>query len=182
MIEIKENYDIVVLGNPNLRELSKPIKNEQFNSENLIEFGEKLLAQMYVHGGVGLAAPQIGVQVRMIAYGLKEPKPHRKDAKPIPDTILVNPTWQALTDDITSAYEGCLSVGKIMGKVKRFHKINVKAYDVYGQKLEFEAEGLMARIIQHETDHLDGKVFLDCMDETASLGFYEELLKINAFV
>ncbi len=169
-------YKIVKLGNPSLRQISAPVSEDEFDSKELHHIVDILFFALKTEGGVGLAAPQLGFNKRILVFGMKK-HPIYTHLHPIPDTVLINPTIQILTDELEEAYEGCFSVGNLRGKVSRPNRIYYKGFDVKGNLIESEAEGLHARVVQHEYDHLDGIVFLDKVTDRMSLGFYDELIE-----
>lgn len=148
--------DIKIYGNPVLREQSKPV--EQITPE-LVKLAHDMLDTLYDAGGVGLAGPQIGKNIRLVVID-----PARPDEKESPEPhIMFNPSWGAEPDSEDVPYdEGCLSVPDVFCNVVRPGKVWVKYTDENGQPVEIHhCEGLFARCIQHEYDHLDGKLFVD---------------------
>ncbi len=143
--------ELCIYGNPTLRLKAEPIT--EFDA-NLQKFAEHLVDMMYKYDGIGLASPQIGKSVRAIAVDISE-----AGDNPL---VLINPeiTWSS--EEIESDNEGCLSVPAIRGNVERPISVTVKAFDVDGNEVLFEkTEGLFARVLQHEMDHLDGIMFVD---------------------
>jgi peptide deformylase len=161
---------IVRLGNPVLRERALEVPADRFGTRFLRDLGRDLVRTMFEDSGVGLAAPQIGVSVRVFAYFV----PGEGDHDEVPPRVLVNPTLTLLGEATEAGWEGCLSVPGLRGVVKRHPVVNVSAFDTDGTQLSFQAEGFHARVIQHENDHLDGVVFLDRMMGMDSLMFEEE--------
>jgi peptide deformylase len=175
--------EIVKLGNPKLRLVSEPIPESEFGTSELQKISELLFHMMKTKGGVGIAAPQIGINKRMFVFGM-EKHPVYTSMVPVPYTVLINPELSFLTEEKEESYEGCLSIGSLRAKVPRYKKIFYTGFDVEGNKIEREVTEFHARVIQHEYDHLDGIVFLDRVVNYKSLGFHEELiasglLKIN---
>lgn len=168
-----ENINIIRLGNPLLREKSVAIRDDEFESAELKQLQQELFAVKEATKGLGLAAPQIGVRKRALVFGQKSPS----DSDNIPETILFNPSFEPLSNECEEAYEGCLSVGQLRGKVLRFKHIRYSGYDVDGELIEREASDLHARVFQHEYDHLDGVIFLDRVTDIHSLGFFDELVQ-----
>jgi peptide deformylase len=117
----------------------------------------------------GLAAPQIGYSKRMIILEVtddEEIKKFRTDlTDTLPKSIWVNPTWTALTDEKTSDWEACFSVDEVAGSIPRFTEISYEAWTLAGEKIGGKAKGFLARLIQHETDHINGKLFIDHIPE-----------------
>ena len=132
-----------------------------------------MLETMAEYDGVGLAAPQVHVSRRLVVYGVAA-NPRYPDAPAIPLTVLVNPRITPVGDEREQDWEGCLSVPDLRGKVPRWTRLRVEALGRDGQALSYTAEGFHARILQHEMDHLDGKVYLDRMGSMESLAFLSE--------
>lgn len=139
-------------GNPVLRK--KAAKVEKFDGE-LSALVDKMIETMHVSDGVGLAAPQVGQSIQL---AIVDPDPSRGG---LTRMVLVNPRLEVLGHDSEVMEEGCLSVPGIYARVKRALSLKVTAFDIKGNPLEFEAHGFLARIIQHETDHLNGVMFVD---------------------
>jgi len=165
-------------GNAILRQIAEPISQEEFNTPELIELTTALLDMMKSTGGVGLAAPQIGISKRIIALGVSDHARNKRDIT-IPNQIIINPEFTPIDDTLEEDYEGCLSVGELVAKVPRYKKINYHGFDVYGNLIEDTVVDLHARIIQHEVDHLDGILFLEKVADEKSFIVYEELKKLR---
>lgn len=168
-------HSIVKLGNPKLRIISENIKASEFGTNKLHDLSKDLFDIMLNEKGVGLAAPQIGLNIRALVFGLDGEMAIKRGIS-VPFTVLFNPTFEPIGTEKESAYEGCLSVGEIRGIVPRYKSIYYVGYDGDGNRIEREVSGLHARVFQHEYDHLDGIVFLDRVEDTKTLGFHEELL------
>lgn len=141
---------ICKLGEEVLRKKSVPIKDEEINDE-LRALAEEMFETMESANGVGLACPQIGKNIRMFVAGADD------DVK----RVFINPQIIATSDDSVPYEEGCLSVPQVYENIMRPSKVTVQAQDQNGKKFTLEAEGLLARIIQHENDHLEGVIFID---------------------
>jgi peptide deformylase len=124
--------------------------------------------------GAGLAAPQIGVPLRVVIFGVKA-NPRYPKAEEVPDTVLINPTLAALSDEIDEDWEGCLSVPGMRGWVPRWRRIRYSGYDERGRRFERRVEGFHARVVQHECDHLDGILYPMRIRDLSKFGFIEEL-------
>lgn len=161
---------IVKIGDPLL--LKKAELVNDFGSKALSELIDLLFHNMQHHHGVGLAAPQIGVSKSIFVYGF-EKNPRYPTEKPVPLTVLINPEIITYSEEKDEYYEGCLSVPQIRGKVPRPTSIKYKAYDFEGELIEKEASGFEARIIQHETDHLNGILYPMQMTDMSSLIYLE---------
>ncbi len=141
---------IYKLGEEVLRQKSVPIKDEEINDE-LRTLAEEMFETMDAANGVGLACPQIGKNIRMFVAMADD------DVR----RVFINPQIIATSDDSVPYEEGCLSVPQVYENIMRPSKVTVQAQDQNGKKFTLEAEGLLARIIQHENDHLDGVIFID---------------------
>lgn len=159
-----------------LRLQAEPIPASEFGSDWLKKLASDLLEIMAHQGAVGVAAPQIGISKRVIVFGTQYTK-RRRPEYPIPDTILINPSYKNLSDELQIDYEGCLNCGELMGKVVRAQLIEYTGFDLYGRLITKQASGLEARIIQHEIDHLDGILFIDRMPPDESLITRSELVR-----
>ena len=164
---------IAHLGHPILRQVAEPVSPEAIRSPEIQRLVEDMLETMADHDGAGLAAPQVHVPRRVVIYGVDE-NPRYPDAESIPLTVLVNPRITALDDEQEEDWEGCLSVPDLRGRVPRFTRVRVEAYGRDGKQLRFDAAGFHARVVQHECDHLDGKVYLDRMQSMEALSFLPE--------
>ncbi len=130
--------------------------------EKTIQDIENLKETMFFSDGcLGLAAPQIGINKRIVIIHVDKEKCMYEDCEDVPTTVMINPTWKKLSEETDIQYEGCMSVPEIRGKVERYKKIEVTYYDENGKKIVKEVSGFTARDIQHECDHLDGIIFLD---------------------
>lgn len=163
---------ILRIGDPRLREISQPV--EAFDTPELHELIEDMFDTMEAADGAGLAAPQIGVLRRVMIFGVDE-NPRYPDAESVPRTILINPEYTVVSDEIDGYWEGCLSVPGMRGYVERPAKIQYRGYDELGMLIEREAVGFHATVFQHEYDHLDGILYTDRLDDPKMFGFVEEL-------
>ena len=163
--------EIVIMGNPSLLEKSAPIDKVD---ADVIALVEKLKIVMAEKQGVGIAAPQIGINKRVIVFGF-EHNARYPNKEPVPFTILINPSYEVLSDEIAYDWEGCISVPGLRGLVPRYTKIKYKGTDLDGNKIEREAEGFHARLIQHELDHLDGILFPMRIEDMKDFGFEQEI-------
>ncbi|MFT4058764.1 MAG: peptide deformylase [Legionella sp.] len=168
---------IVKMGNKQLATPSSPIihyeKPLQYHPE-LADLVQNLKDTMQAKEGVGIAAPQIGCNRRIIMFGFEENRRYPNKA-PVPFTILINPVYCPLSDELVEGWEGCLSVPCIRGLVPRFKKIEYSGYDLEGNLVTRVAEDFHARIIQHECDHLDGVLFPYRLRDLHEFGYEDEL-------
>ena len=151
-----------------VREVGAPILEKQCDEVNIkninkdiIDIIEDLKSTLEFETGLGIAAPQIGVNKRIIVVGAKKENIKYNDAEEIPITAMINPNWKKLSEDTDLQYEGCMSVPSIRGKVERYRNIELTYYNENGEKIVKQLNGFFARLVQHECDHLDGIVFLD---------------------
>lgn len=164
------------LGHPVLRRLSEPVPVEAIASAEIQHLIADLIETMREYDGAGLAAPQIHVPKQIVVFGVAS-NPRYPDADEIPLTVLINPRVRATTDEIDEDWEGCLSLPDLRGMVPRYMSVTVDAYDHTGAPVHFEAHDFHARVIQHECDHLLGKVFIDRMRSMDSLTFVREFVR-----
>lgn len=151
--------DVLTIGDPRLRQVSAPV--ERFDDPALPALLDDLRDTMVANAGAGLAAPQIGVPLRVVIFGITR-NPRYPEAPPIPETVLINPVLTPLGDDLDDdAWEGCLSVPGWRARVPRWRRLRYRGFNGQGQPLEREVEGFHARVVQHECDHLDGVLFPD---------------------
>lgn len=157
------NLDIVTFPDPFLRLKAKPIKKFDKDLQTLID---DMFETMRNEPGVGLAAPQIGQSVQLVVVEYAEEP--EDDNAPLPKPkryVLVNPEIVERSEEMVEGMEGCLSIPGLIGKVDRHEAITVKALTRHGKPQKVKAEGWMARIIQHEMDHLDGVLYIDRASE-----------------
>lgn len=159
--------EIIKLPNPKLRQRSTKIDRNFLLSKETQKLIEEMIPIMYAADGVGLAAVQVGQNIRLCTIGkialqlssgqaiLEKHKLKRKDL------VLINPVWRKTNIRKVEDIEGCLSVPKTYGKVKRYKNIQVTAWDQNGNPLSFNASDMLARVVQHEVDHMDGVLFID---------------------
>ncbi|MDJ0916558.1 MAG: peptide deformylase [Woeseiaceae bacterium] len=164
---------ILRIGDPRLREVSRPV--EAFDTPELNALIEDMFDTMAAADGAGLAAPQIGVPLRVMIFGV-ESNPRYPDAEPVPTTVLINPEYSVRDDSTVSGWEGCLSVPGMRGYVPRYRAVAYKGHDQFGEPVEREADGFHAVVFQHEYDHLDGVLYPDRIVECDKFGFEEELV------
>jgi len=135
---------------------------------------EDMFDTMRERAGVGLAAPQIGVSLRVVIFGFKD-NPRYPDAPEVAQTVLINPEITVLDETPIYEWEACLSLPGLRGRVPRFTKIRYTGLAADGSRIEREAEGFHARVVQHECDHLDGILYPMRMDDMRDFGFEDAL-------
>ena len=163
---------ILRMGDPRLREIAQPITT--FDTPELPALVQDLMDTMREHDGAGLAAPQIGVGLRILVFGF-DSNPRYPDAESVPQTVLVNPVIETLSDESAEGWEGCLSLPGLRGMVPRFTHIRYSGFDHRGVAIEREAHDFHARVVQHECDHLDGILYPERMTDMRLFGFTETL-------
>jgi peptide deformylase len=164
------------LGHPVLRLIAAPIPPDQITTPVVQEFIDDMIETMYEYDGAGLAAPQVHVSQQIVVMEVDK-NPRYPEAPSIPLAVYINPEITPLSEEMDEGWEGCLSLPGLRGKVPRHTRIRLHAYDRQGKRVDFVAEGFHARVIQHECDHLLGKVYVDRMRDMSSLTFMEEFLK-----
>jgi peptide deformylase len=162
---------IVRLGHPALRTPAEPLPAERIGAEEVQRLIDDLVETMRDAEGVGLAAPQVGKGWQLFVYEALDAE--RPEAS-IPLQVVINPMVEPLPGELVYDWEGCLSIPDLRGLVPRHPRVRVHGLDRSGRRVDYEAAGLEARIVQHEFDHLNGVVFLDRMRDLQSLAFYDE--------
>ena len=166
------------MGEISLLEKSSPV--EQFDTAELDQLITDMWETMVAEDGAGLAAPQIGVNLRVVIFGFED-NPRYRDADSVPQTILINPVIVELNDQREEGWEGCLSVPGMRGLVPRYTDIRYNGFDQKGIPVERVASGFHARVVQHECDHLDGILYPFRIEDMRYFGFRREL-EANGFM
>ncbi len=148
--------EILKMGDPRLLRVAQPVR--EFDTPALRALVADMFDTMHAVNGAGLAAPQIGVDLALVIYGFKKTDRY-PDAPPVPETVLINPQIEPLDDAEEDGWEGCLSVPGLRGVVPRFARIHYTGFDLAGRPIARDAEGFHARVVQHECDHLIGKLY-----------------------
>ena len=161
------------LGHPVLRQVAKPVPPEEIRSPEVQRLIDDMVETMREYDGAGLAANQVHT-LRAIAVIEVLANPRYPDAPHIPLTVLINPVVTPLTEEIEDGWEGCLSVPDMRGRVPRFTEVRLECRDRAGEKIDLVAKEFFARVIQHETDHLKGIVYVDRMQDLSTLSFIAE--------
>jgi peptide deformylase len=163
---------ILRIGDPRLLQVSEPVR--EFGTPALLALISDMEETMRAANGAGLAAPQIGVPLRLVIFG-GGPTPRYPDAETVPYTVLVNPKLRALRGGRESEWEGCLSVPGMRGWVPRDRRLRYRGFDQWGQPIDRTATDFHARVVQHEVDHLDGVLYPTRIKDLRKFGFVEEL-------
>lgn len=165
--------EVLRIGHPFLLDVAQPVKI--FDTAILHELITDMLDTMAARQGAGIAAPQIGVGLRVVIFGIQN-NPRYPDAEAVPTTVLINPAIHVLSDKQEEGWEGCLSVPDMRGLVSRYQNIRYSGYNQFGAFFEREVTGFHARVVQHECDHLDGILYPQRIKDLRKFGFREELL------
>ncbi|MDQ3214560.1 MAG: peptide deformylase [Pseudomonadota bacterium] len=151
---------ILRMGDPRLLRVAERVDDLQ--APELTTLVDDMFETMHAADGAGLAAPQVGVPLRVVIFGYSDPSirnPRYPDADPVPQTILLNPVIEPLSNEEEEGWEGCLSVPGLRGVVPRYARIRYRGVDLQGNAIDREADGFHARVVQHECDHLDGILY-----------------------
>lgn len=168
---------VLRMGDPRLLRIARPV--EAFDTPELRQLVEDMLDTMRHEDGVGLAAPQIGVDLRVVIFGFEHNERY-PDAPSVPFTVLINPVLEPLSAAVEEGWEGCLSVPGLRGWVPRYVGLRYRGFDPRGELIEREVEGFHARVVQHECDHLDGILYPMRVKDFSRFGFTEELFSGEA--
>ena len=166
------------LGHPVLRQTTADFSRQELNSAPIQQLIDDMIVTMKEYDGVGLAADQVHVSKQLAVLEVAN-NPRYPDKPAVPLTVLVNPRIMPLSEEMDEDWEGCLSIPDLRGRVPRYKKIRVTAWNRNGEALEFVAEDFHARVIQHEFDHLNGSVYLDRMRDMRSLAFLQEFARYS---
>jgi len=164
--------EVLRMGDPRLLEVARPV--EAFGTPELHALIADMRDTMAHLDGAGLAAPQIGVGLRVVIFGVKS-NPRYPDAEEVPDTVLLNPLLTPIGIDQEEGWEGCLSVPGMRGLVPRFRNLRYRGFDAHGAEIDRTVTGFHARVVQHECDHLDGILYPMRIRNLANFGFIDVL-------
>ena len=160
--------EILKMGDPRLLRVAQPVR--EFDTPELHTLVADMFETMAAANGAGLAAPQIGVDLQLVIFGFSHSERY-PEAPPVPRTVLINPVITPLDAEQVDGWEGCLSVPGLRGVVPRFSRIRYTGFDAKGVAIEREADGFHARVVQHECDHLIGRLYPTRMTDLTRLGF-----------
>ena len=165
--------EILKMGDPRLLRMAQPVA--EFDTDALHLLITDMLDTMRAANGAGLAAPQIGVDLQLVIFGSRERNPRYPDRPTVPPTVLINPVITPLSEAEESDWEGCLSVPGLRGLVPRWAHIRYTGFDQYGDPIDRTVEGFHARVVQHECDHVWGKLYPMRVRDFSQFGYTEVL-------
>ena len=160
--------EILKMGDPRLLRVAQPVR--QFDTAELHALVADMFETMAAARGAGLAAPQIGVDLQLVIFGFEKNERY-PEAPAVPPTVLVNPLVTPLADEMVEGWEGCLSVPGLRGVVPRYARVRYRGWNAKGELIEREVDGFHARVVQHECDHLIGRLYPTRMTDLTKLGF-----------
>ncbi len=163
---------VLRMGDPRLLQVSRRV--EALDTPELHELIQDMKDTMQALNGAGLAAPQIGVDLQVVIFGV-DANPRYPDAEPVPHTVLVNPELEPLGEELEEGWEGCLSVPGMRGLVPRYKRLRYRGVDQFGSAIDRSVEDFHARVVQHEVDHLLGILYPMRIEDLRNFGFNEEL-------
>ena len=161
------------MGDPRLLRVAQPVR--AFDTPELHALIGDMFDTMRAANGAGLAAPQVGVDLQLVIFGTDAPNPRYPDAPVVPRTVLLNPTIVPIGSEEEEGWEGCLSVPGLRGLVPRWKAIRYSGFDPQGRPIERTVEGFHARVVQHECDHLVGKLYPMRVRDFSQFGFTDVL-------
>jgi len=176
---MKEEYEILKLGNPILRRKAKEVSKEEILSENIQNLIDDMWNVMKKAGGIGLAAPQIGISIQLAVIKLESSSDRYENLEDSEEFIIFNPELEVINSEKQGFWEGCLSVPGLRGYVKRPKKLKISYLNEKAEKKEVIVEDFLATVFQHELDHLFGYLYVDRLDSTKDLVFEDELVNIT---
>jgi len=163
---------VLRMGDPLLLEVAQPVL--QFNTPELHDLIQNMHDTMEYMSGAGIAAPQIGVSLRVVIFGVGN-NPRYPDAEQVPYTVLINPELTPIGDELEEGWEGCLSVPGMRGIVPRYSRLHYTGFDQFGTPIDRLASGFHARVVQHECDHLDGILYPMRIADLSNFGYTDVL-------
>ncbi|MDQ8023213.1 MAG: peptide deformylase [Moraxellaceae bacterium] len=166
--------EVLRMGDARLLRRAQEVDPAEFGGAMLRELIVDMFDTMHATGGVGLAAPQIGVDLRLVIFGFERSERY-PDAEAVPRTVIINPVLTPLSDEMEDGWEGCLSVPGLRGMVPRHTKLRYTGFDPDGVAIDRVAEGFHARVVQHECDHLDGILYPMRIRDFSRFGFTDVL-------
>ena len=164
--------EVLKMGHPLLRQVAAPV--ERFDTDELRALIADMDDTMRALSGAGLAAPQIGVGLRVVIFEVVS-NPRYPQVQPVPYTVLINPVLTPIGAETDEGWEGCLSVPGMRGLVSRFRQLRYRGFDALGRRIDRTVHGFHARVVQHEVDHLDGILYPQRLSDLRQFGFEDAL-------
>jgi len=164
------------LGHPALRRVAEPVPLAEITRAETQRLIEDMVETMHEYRGVGLAAPQVHVSSQIAVLEAEE-HPQHPDMPRIPLMVIINPVLTPVGHETAAEWEGCLSIPEFRGVAPRYTGVRLEAYGRKGERIELEAQDFLARVLQHETDHLNGRVYLDRMHDLSTLSHLQEWMQ-----
>lgn len=165
------------IGHPVIRGTAREIPLDRVRSAEVQRLIDDMVETMHEYDGVGVAGPQVHVSLRLAV--LEVPAADDRSREPVPLMAILNPRLTPIGDEKVPGWEGCLSVPDLRGIVPRYRRVRLEALDREGRTIDLQADGFFARVLQHECDHLDGRVYLDRMEGMRSLSFLREFRRFH---
>ncbi|HEX8592310.1 MAG TPA: peptide deformylase [Pseudomonas sp.] len=165
-------HEILKMGDERLLRIAPAVPDSLFGTPELKALIADMFETMESVGGVGLAAPQIGVDLQLVIFGFESSERY-PDAEAVPQTILLNPLITPLSPTLEEGWEGCLSVPGLRGAVERYQRIRYEGFDPDGRPIQRIAQGFHARVVQHECDHLIGRLYPSRITDFSKFGFMD---------
>ncbi|NPC54228.1 peptide deformylase [Caenimonas soli] len=165
--------EIIKMGDPRLLRVAQPVT--EFDTDEIHLLVSDMFDTMRAVDGAGLAAPQIAVDLQLVIFGTEAVNPRYPDAPLVPRTVLLNPVITPIGDEEEEGWEGCLSVPGLRGVVPRWSRIRYTGFDQYGDAIDRTVDGFHARVVQHECDHLIGKLYPMRVRDFSKFGFTDVL-------
>ena len=172
--------NILKMGNPRLRDKAREVDSKHFNSLEMQNIVRDMVDTLEDTGGIGLAAPQIGIPFRIVVIKIPKEKGDHHIAAEVPLSIFINPVLTTLGDEEAAHWEGCLSVPGMRGLVSRPQHLKLKYRNLTEEHNELDVTGFLATVLQHECDHLDGILYIDRLIDTKHLVFESEFSEFVA--
>jgi len=167
--------EILRMGHPTLRKVARPLQPDEWGSDEIRTLVDDMVETLHHAGGIGLAAPQVGESVRLAIIDVPGGPSRYGEIPRMPLTVFVNPVIEVLGGEPEGYWEGCLSIPGLRGFVERPQHVRVSSLNLQGEPFELELTGFMATVFQHEFDHLDGRLYVDHIQDMRNLVFEDML-------
>lgn len=176
-IETMAVRKIIRLGHPTLRKVARPLTPKEMKSKEIHRLVDDMVDTLHDYGGIGLAAPQVNESIRLAIVEVEGGETRYGHLDSIPLTVCVNPVIEVLDGPTAGFWEGCLSVPGMRGFVERPQHIRLTYTDLSRKQHEIEVSGFFATVFQHEFDHLDGRLYVDHIEDKTKFMFEDEYMK-----